>query len=705
MSWTLDSGASYHMTHNKKCLHNIRKHYEIISFADGGTVRSECIGTYIGYINENKIVLKNVLYIPSFKRNLMSIHQLCNQFFKILFYNYNDINKVAIYDKNKNRICTTNATNYNVYKIYSLFKKPNFNKAVSKCDSIQKLENEDVLKLWHRRLAHFNITKIKDRLPNILINEKCKVCSESKLRNFPYYLSENKTKDIFELIHMDTVQYLDESLYGNKYFFSIMDDYSRYGWVFCVKSKVDIYPTFIKWYNIVKNVFNKTIKYIKTDNGGEFNNYQFNLFCENNGIIKLNSIEYNPQENGKAERFQETLIHAARALLNDARLNYKFWEDAIKTANYIHNRLPHRGNDNKIPYEILNKNKKVDFNKLKVFGCQVFFYIPKQFRKKYENSTHPGIFIGYDQNPAAYRIYDKINNKVVLARAVEFFEETPGSLNGPSSVPNIINLSNIEEEKDRVDFHNYCYYDDSDNIVNLNNTNNNDTNNENNNIDINNNTNNKNNDNNIGNDGNKNSDNNKILNVPFEVPSNDFQNNNNNLNYNNFYPNNLNTKFFPNNFILNSNKIFQDYNKNFYNYNDQYFYPNPFYYNYLNNFIQNYNNLYLLNPHIIQNGHFKNLENLNHQNYIQNESNNYYQNEYNCYLNSNNSNSELCNNLNNNLINFNEIKDNNDKTNLDLNEQFSINKNSNVYSNSIENKNKMEEDNKEELNNKEVTKL
>lgn len=49
------------------------------------------------------------------------------------------------------------------------------------------------------------------------------------------------------------------------------------------------------------------------------------------------------------------------------------------------------------------------------------------------------------KNPAAYRIYDKINNKVVLARAVEFFEETPGSLNGPSSIPNIIKLSNIEE--------------------------------------------------------------------------------------------------------------------------------------------------------------------------------------------------------------------------------------------------------------------
>ena len=113
------------------------------------------------------------------------------------------------------------------------------------------------------------------------------------------------------MIHMDTVQYSDESLYGNKYFFSIIDDYSRYGWVFCTKSKADIFPTFLKWYNIVKNIFNKNIKYIKSDRGTEFYNYQFDDFCIKNGIIQLSSIPKNPQQNGKAERFQQTLIHAA----------------------------------------------------------------------------------------------------------------------------------------------------------------------------------------------------------------------------------------------------------------------------------------------------------------------------------------------------------------------------------------------------------
>jgi len=52
----------------------------------------------------------------------------------------------------------------------------------------------------------------------------------------------------------------------------------------------------------------------------------------------------------------------------DGKLNHKFWEDAVRTANYIHNRLPHRGNKNKVPFEMLY-NEKVDYSKFRVFGC------------------------------------------------------------------------------------------------------------------------------------------------------------------------------------------------------------------------------------------------------------------------------------------------------------------------------------------------
>jgi len=101
--------------------------------------------------------------------------------------------------------------------------------------------------------------------------------------------------------------------------------------------------------------------------------------------------------------------------------------------------MPHRSINYKVPYEILY-NSEVDYNRFKIFGCKVFFHIPKQFRKKYENSTLPGIFIGYADNPTAYKIYDINNNKIVYSRSIIFFEDSPGNASAPPSPSEFINL-------------------------------------------------------------------------------------------------------------------------------------------------------------------------------------------------------------------------------------------------------------------------
>jgi len=98
---------------------------------------------------------------------------------------------------------------------------------------------------------------------------------------------------------------------------------------------------------------------------------------------------------------------------------------SVSTANYIHNIIPHKGNYNKIPYEILY-NSKVSYSNLHVFGCKVFFFVPKTLRNKFENNSLSGIFLGYSNNPSAYKILDISNNKIVLFRKVEFFEHIPG---------------------------------------------------------------------------------------------------------------------------------------------------------------------------------------------------------------------------------------------------------------------------------------
>jgi len=68
-------------SHNKK-IRNIRQyntHIEPITFANGNKIYSKYIGTYHGIINNKKIELKDVLYVPESNKNLISISKLIKQ--------------------------------------------------------------------------------------------------------------------------------------------------------------------------------------------------------------------------------------------------------------------------------------------------------------------------------------------------------------------------------------------------------------------------------------------------------------------------------------------------------------------------------------------------------------------------------------------------------------------------------------------------
>lgn len=156
------------------------------------------------------------------------------------------------------------------------------------------------------------------------------------------------------------------------------------------------------------------------------------------------TVPYNPQSSGKAERLNGVLIATATALLEDSKLSRKFWQDAVSTASYVYNRIPHRSIRNNIPYEILF-NKKVDFSNIRVFGCKVVFLIPKQLKQKFDNNASSGIFLGYCQEPNPYKIFDTNRNKIIRARTVEFIEEEPENFYFNNQISDINKSYNINE--------------------------------------------------------------------------------------------------------------------------------------------------------------------------------------------------------------------------------------------------------------------
>jgi transposase InsO family protein len=102
-----------------------------------------------------------------------------------------------------------------------------------------------------------------------------------------------------QLLHMDTVgPSCDRSMGGKWYVLIIVDDYSRYSWVFFLESKDQVFEHFWRLALRLNNEHPICLKAIRSDNGTEFRNASFDGFCREHGIQQqflprafLNKIE------------------------------------------------------------------------------------------------------------------------------------------------------------------------------------------------------------------------------------------------------------------------------------------------------------------------------------------------------------------------------------------------------------------------------
>lgn len=129
-------------------------------------------------------------------------------------------------------------------------------------------------------MCHFNIDKIRNKLPNANSSNKFEICIHSKFKNKPLHPSTNKTKSTFDIIYMDLIGSIQKSIYDNKYILIIFDDYSRCGCVIFLKNKSDIFNQFYNLFLKIKDNHNKIFKKIHTNNRTEFLNQSFKFFCK-----------------------------------------------------------------------------------------------------------------------------------------------------------------------------------------------------------------------------------------------------------------------------------------------------------------------------------------------------------------------------------------------------------------------------------------
>jgi transposase InsO family protein len=144
-----------------------------------------------------------------------------------------------------------------------------------------------------------------------------------------------------ELLHMDLVGLARvRSASGKWYVLVVVDDYSRYEWMFFLEDKGETFG-FIR--DLVLRLRNErhgdAIRAIRSDNGSEFRNSRFKTFCHDLGLEHQFSSPYTPPQNVVVERKNRTLCEMARMMLDEHRTPRRFWAEAVNTACYVSNRI------------------------------------------------------------------------------------------------------------------------------------------------------------------------------------------------------------------------------------------------------------------------------------------------------------------------------------------------------------------------------
>ncbi|GJU00977.1 retrovirus-related pol polyprotein from transposon TNT 1-94 [Tanacetum coccineum] len=220
--------------------------------------------------------------------------------------------------------------------------------------------------LWHRRLSHLNFGAINHLarhglvrgLPKLKFEKDhlCSACAMGKSKKKPHKpKSEDTNQEKLYLLHMDLCGPMRvASVNGKKYILVIVDDYSRFTWVKCLRSKDEAPDFIIKFLKMIQVRLKVPVRRIRTDNGTEFVNQTLREYYEKVGISHETSVARSPQQNGVVERRNRTLIEAARTMLIYAKAPLFLWAEAVATACYTQNRSIIRLRHGKTPYELLH---------------------------------------------------------------------------------------------------------------------------------------------------------------------------------------------------------------------------------------------------------------------------------------------------------------------------------------------------------------
>ena len=96
------------------------------------------------------------------------------------------------------------------------------------------------------------------------------------------------------------------------------------------------------------------------------------------------------------------------------------WGEAVLTANYVLNRIPHK-KTLLTPFEFWKKYKP-NLDYFRVWGCLAYVRLPDPKRPKLGKRAFTCVFLDYTLNSPTYRFFDIDNNTIIESKEAIFHE-------------------------------------------------------------------------------------------------------------------------------------------------------------------------------------------------------------------------------------------------------------------------------------------
>jgi hypothetical protein len=435
-TWILDSGASRHMTADKKLLKDYRKFDvpESVRLGDGRTVEAYGSGQVKITVEtapgkQLTTEMSSVLYVPKLACNLFSVRAVTQKGLVVQFghsccWIKDSAGRVVGKGKLINRMYQLNCET-EVHQV-----------SIADEHQAEKDVTSSRMNLWHQRLGHLNETQLvqavkKGHIKGVDISttdnlEFCEGCVEGKMSRKPFKpVGEIKTTRKLQLVHSDVCGPMSvQSFGGSRYFVTFVDDYTRCVKVYFMKHKSQVLEKFKEFEAAATNEAGCKIGTLRTDNGGEYMSSEFEKYLKEKGIKHETSVAHSPQQNGVAERMNRTLMESAKAMLYHAKLGKGFWAEAVNSAAYIRNRVVTSASG-QTPFGRWY-GRAPDVSHFKVFGCMAYAHVPDVERKKLDKKAKKLRFLGYSSTQKGYRLHDMETHRVVVRRDVTFNESDFG---------------------------------------------------------------------------------------------------------------------------------------------------------------------------------------------------------------------------------------------------------------------------------------